>query len=179
MKRPPDDILPQELARLAVETYIRRATVIEPPLDPSNGLEIRAGTFVTLRDSDRRLRGCIGTIVPMHASVAEEIVKNAILAATSDPRFPPVFAKELRDLRYGVDILSSPEPARGPEDLDPSIYGVIIETLDGKRRGVLLPGIEGLESVEAQWKAVHLKSGITLGTPVRVKRFSVIRFGEH
>jgi len=179
MDCPPDNILPQELARLAIETFIREGTVIEPPADLHDILATRAGVFVTLRSSNGRLRGCIGTIEPVRAKVAEEIVENAIRAATRDPRFPPVSPAELPHLRYGVDILSPPEPARGPEDLNPLIYGVIVETLDVVRRALLLPRIEGIESVEEQWQAVHLKAGITPGTPVRVERFSVMRFGEH
>lgn len=178
MDRPPNDILPHELARLVIETFIREGTVIEPPVDPHGVLATRAGAFVTLRFSDGQLRGCIGTIEPTHSNVAEEIVQNAISAAARDPRFPPVSTTELPHLRYGVDVLSTPEPARGPEDLDPLIYGVIIETLDGLRRGLLLPRIDGIESVEEQWQAVHSKAGIRPGTPVRVERFSVTRFGK-
>ena len=172
-------ILPQELARLAIEMFIREGRIIEPPADLDDILTMRAGAFVTLRSSDGRLRGCIGTVEPMRPNVAEEIVENAMRAATRDPRFPPVTPAELRHLRYSVDILSPPEPARGVEDLDPLVCGVIVETLDGVHRGLLLPRIEGIESVEEQWQAVHLKARITLGTPVRVKRFSVTRFGEH
>jgi AMMECR1 domain-containing protein len=81
-------------------------------------------------------------------------------------------------LSYSVDVLSIPEPARGREDLDPAVYGVIVETVDGQRHGLLLPRIEGLESVEAQWLAVHAKAGIKPGTPVRLERFTVTRFGK-
>ena len=178
MSRPPNDILPQELARLSVEGFIRVRIVIEPPADPKGILAERAGTFVTLRFLDGQLRGCIGTIEAVHSNVAEAIVKNAISAATRDPRFPPVTANDLPDLKYGVDVLSIPEPARGPEDLDPAIYGVIIESVDGRRRGLLLPRIDGIDSVEAQWLAAHSKAGITPGTPVRVARFTVTRFGK-
>lgn len=178
MRRPANDILPQELARLTVETFLREGTVIEPPADPRGVLATRAGAFVTLRSSDGQLRGCIGTIEAEHSNVAQEIVQNAISAATRDPRFPPVTTSELPDLKYGVDVLSIPEPARGPEDLDPAVYGVIVETFDGPRRGLLLPRIDGIESVEAQWLAVHSKAGIRPGAPVRVERFTVTRFGE-
>ena len=178
MSRPANDILPQELARLTVETLIREGTVIEPPVHPRAVLATRAGVFVTLRSADGQLRGCIGTIEPAHPNVAEEIVQNAISAATRDPRFLPVSTDELPDLEYGVDVLSIPELARGTEDLDPERYGVIVETLDGRRRGLLLPRIQGIESVEAQWLAVHSKAGIKPGTPVRVERFTVTRFGK-
>src|SRR5205807_1231507 len=178
MECPANDIAPTELARLTIETYIRDGTVIDPPPNPQGVLATKAGVFVTLRTLDDRLRGCIGTIEPVRLNVGEEIIHNSISAATRDPRFAPVSDNELPDLNYGVDVLSSPEPARGPEDLDPSIYGVIIETIDGSRRGLLLPRIEGIESVEDQWLAVHSKAGIRPGTPVRVERFKVTRFGK-
>ena len=173
-----NDVLPQELARLAVEAFIRKQIVIDPPVSPQGILAQRAGAFVTLRTSDGSLRGCIGTIEPVRSNVAEEIVHNAISAANRDPRFPPVSIRELPDLRYSVDVLSIPEPVRGPEDLDPAVYGVIVETLDGRNRGLLLPGIDGIVSVEEQWLAVHSKGRIEPGTPVRVERFTVTRFGK-
>ena len=178
MNRPSNNILPQELARLTVESFIRDGNILEPPLEPKGVLATKAGVFVTLRTLDGRLRGCIGTIEPVRLNIAEEIVHNAISAATRDPRFAPVSGSELPGMNYGVDVLSSPEPARGLEDLDPSIYGVIVETIDGSRRGLLLPRIEGIESVEDQWLAVHSKAGIRPGTPVRVERFRVTRFGK-
>jgi MEMO1 family protein len=178
MKRPPNTIAPEELARLAIEHFIREGDTIDPPSDPAGILAERAGAFVTLRTSDGRLRGCIGTIEPSRAAVAEEIIQNAISAATRDPRFRSVTRNELADLVYGVDVLSPPEPARGLEDLDPSRYGVIVETLDGSRRGLLLPRIEGIDSAQQQWLAVHTKAGISLGAPVRVERFTVTRFGK-
>jgi AmmeMemoRadiSam system protein A len=178
MNRPHNDILPQELARLTVESFIRHGAVIEPPAEPRGVLATRAGVFVTLRTSDDQLRGCIGTIEPVRSNVAEEIIQNAISAATRDPRFAPVSNSELPDLKYGVDVLSAPEPARGTEDLDPSVYGVIVETLDGSRRALLLPRIEGIDSVEDQWRAVHSKAGIRPATRVRIERFTVTRFGK-
>lgn len=174
----PADIAPQGLARLAVEAFTRDRSVIKPPLGPAGVLATRAGVFVTLRTSDGQLRGCIGTIEPLCNNVAEEVIYNAIGAATRDPRFLPVAAIELPELKYGVDVLSPPESARGIEDLEPSVFGVIIETLDGKHRGLLLPRIEGINSVEDQWLAVHSKAGIRPGTPVRVERFTVTRFGK-
>ncbi|HVG20518.1 MAG TPA: AmmeMemoRadiSam system protein A [Blastocatellia bacterium] len=178
MEQLPNDIAPPELARLAIEKFIREGERINPPPEPTGVLAERAGAFVTLRTGGGKLRGCIGTIEPMCATVAEEIIRNAISAATHDPRFAPVTENELSDLTYGVDVLSRPEPARGPEDLDPSRYGVIIETTDGSRRGLLLPRIEGIDSAEQQWLAVHMKAGIRPGTPVRVERFTVTRFGK-
>jgi AmmeMemoRadiSam system protein A len=175
---PPNDILPQDLARLSVEAFVRDRRTIKPPINPHGILSIQAGAFVTLRYLDGQLRGCIGTIEAVRTTVAEEIVYNAISAATRDPRFSPVLPTELPLLMYSVDVLSPPEPARGPEDLDPAIYGVIVEGLEGQRRGLLLPCIDGIDTVESQWVAVHSKAGIRLGSPVRVERFTVTRFGK-
>lgn len=178
MSRAPDDITPPELARLAVEAFIGKDERIEPPVEPKGTMADRAGVFVTLRTVGGDLRGCIGTIEPVQATVAEEVIRNAISAATCDPRFSPVKPDELQSLTYGVDVLALPEPARGIEDLDPSLYGVIIETLDGSRRSLLLPRIAGLDTAERQWLAVHQKAGIKPGTPVRVERFTVTRYGK-
>ena len=173
-----NEISPPELARLAVEAFVRSEEIIEPPR-ALLGLETnRAGAFVTLRTTGGQLRGCIGTVEPVCENVAQEIIHNAISAALRDPRFPPVAVNELGELTYGVDVLSQPEPARGPQDLDPSHYGVIIETLDKQKRGLLLPRIEGIETVEQQWEAVHRKAGVRPGTEVRVERFTVMRFGK-
>lgn len=178
MSHPPDDITPPELARLAVEAFIGEGRRIEPPARPQGAMAEPAGVFVTLRTATGELRGCIGTIEPAAATMAEEIIRSAINAATTDPRFPPVRPDELPSLAYGVDALAPPEPARGIEDLDPSIYGVIIETPNRSRRGLLLPRIEGIETPEQQWLAVHMKAGIQIGSPVRVERFTVTRYGK-
>ena len=178
MERPSNDISLPDLARLTIEKFVMDGTTLEPPSDCPGLFGERAGVFVTLRTPDGHLRGCIGTIEPARATVAEEVIQNAISAATRDPRFPPVAQHELAGMTYGVDVLAPPERVRGPEDLDPKHYGVIIETLDRRRRSLLLPRIEGIETVEEQWRAVHVKAGITPGTPVRVERFTVTRFGK-
>ena len=176
--RPPDDISPEGLARLSVEKFIGEGLTVSPPQHPAGVLAQRAGTFVTLKTLAGELRGCMGTTEPAHSTVAEEIIQNAISAATRDPRFPRVTVAELADLTYGVDVLSPPEPVLGPGDLDASRFGVIIETLDAHRRALLLPGIQGIDTVDQQWQAVHQKAGIRLGEPVRVERFTVTRFGK-
>ncbi|HEU4391110.1 MAG TPA: AmmeMemoRadiSam system protein A [Blastocatellia bacterium] len=178
MEYAPNEIDPPALARLTVEEFIRGGRVIQPPVEPAGVLASYAPVFVTLRIDGSELRGCIGTMSPTRRNVAEEIISNAIRAATHDPRFSPVVADELPRLSYGVDVLHPSEPARGIEDLDPADYGVSVETLDGHLRGVLLPGIEGIDTPEEQWALVHRKAGIRVGTPVKVERFRVSRFGK-
>lgn len=172
-----EEALPK-LARAAVETYVRegrapdRAAV---PLSPFLGEP--AGCFVTIKTRDGELRGCIGTIEPARPTLAEEIVTNAVSSATRDPRFHPVTEDELPRLRYSVDVLLPPEPARF-EDLDPARFGVIVEDEGGARRGLLLPAIEGVETAKQQVDIAARKAGIRPGTPLRFYRFSVRRFRE-
>lgn len=178
MSRPSNDITPPDLARATVEIFVREGITIRPPANPAGVLAKRCGVFVTLRTASGCLRGCIGTTMPNRDTVAEEIIQNAISAASRDPRFDPVTMNELAELIYGVDTLAPAEPANGIEDLDPALYGVIVEAIQGGKRGLLLPRIEGIETSEEQWRAVHLKAGIPLGTPVRVERFTVTRYGK-
>ncbi|HKG21072.1 MAG TPA: AmmeMemoRadiSam system protein A [Blastocatellia bacterium] len=178
METLPNTIAPQDLARAAVENFIRDGLVVAPPARPEGILAQTAGAFVTIRTTGGALRGCIGTVSPSRDTIAEEIIQNAISAATRDPRFPPVAPGELSDLTYGVDVLMPPERVSGIEDLDPARYGVIVESLGGRGRGLLLPRIDGIDTPGQQWRAVHQKAGINLGDPVRVERFMVTRFGK-
>jgi AMMECR1 domain-containing protein len=109
--------------------------------------------------------------------LGEELIANALNAATRDPRFPPITQKELSGLRYSVDVLSPPEPAAF-EELDPAVYGVIVEDRTGLRRGLLLPDLKGIETAEHQVEIAARKAGIAPGTPLKFSRFRVERFRE-
>jgi AmmeMemoRadiSam system protein A/AmmeMemoRadiSam system protein B len=165
------------LARSAVETYVLRGTQIDSSEAHAELLGARAACFVSLKTQDGQLRGCIGTIEPARQCLADEIIANAINAAARDPRFSPVSAEELSQLQYSVDVLSPPEPAT-PADLDPSVYGVIVEDESGSHRGLLLPDLEGVDSVAKQIEIAARKAGIPPESPLRLARFRVNRFGE-
>ncbi|HKR14620.1 MAG TPA: AmmeMemoRadiSam system protein A [Pyrinomonadaceae bacterium] len=171
-----DEDLP-ELARRAVESFTRSGEILRPPSSGGGLLSARAPCFVCLKTVDGELRGCIGTIEAVKDTLAEEIVANSISAATSDPRFDSVRKEELADLVYSVDVLLPAEPAT-MEDLDPKIYGVIVESEDESRRGLLLPDIPGVETSEQQVEIAKRKAGIPEGTPVKLSRFRVERFRE-
>ena len=143
----------------------------------SDLLSTRAACFVSLKTLDGHLRGCIGTIEPARETLAEEIIANAINAATRDPRFSPVSGEELSQLRYSVDVLSATEPAT-LADLDPSVYGVVVADESGSHRGLLLPDLEGVDSVAKQVEIAARKAGISPETPIKLARFRVSRFGE-
>lgn len=161
-----------ELAKKTVESYIREGKMPKPRKLTLEMRE-RAGVFVSLHKHGQ-LRGCIGTFEPKEKNVAEEIVANAISSSTGDPRFPPVTASELDDLEYSVDILTEPEPVTDISQLDHKKYGIIVES--GWKKGLLLPALEGVDSVEEQIAICRLKAGILAGEPVKLYRFQVRRF---
>jgi len=163
------------LARLAketVETYIKEGKAPRPEeLTPE--MKQRAGVFVSIHKLGG-LRGCIGTFEPARSNVAEEIIANAISSATRDPRFPAVTPGELGDLSYSVDVLTAPEPVESQDQLDPKKYGVIVES--GFRRGLLLPDLEGVDSVDSQIDICRQKAGIAPHEPIKLYRFEVKRY---
>jgi MEMO1 family protein len=165
------------LARQTTEAFVRENQVISAPEKLSELLNRRAACFVSIKTLDGDLRGCIGTIEPEKNTLAEELIANAISAASRDPRFPPVRADELPSLKYSVDVLSQPELVR-LEDLDPLVYGVIVEDQDGVRRGLLLPNLEGIDTAAKQVEIASRKAGIRPGTEVKLWRFRADRYRE-
>lgn len=161
-----------KLARDTVESYVLDGKKA-PPGELSPEMKDQAGVFVSIHKYGQ-LRGCIGTFAPVKENVAEEIMDNAISSATRDPRFPPIRASELADLEYNVDILSRPEKIEGTEQLDPKKYGVIVES--GFKRGLLLPDLEGVNTVEKQIEICRLKAGISQVEPITLYRFEVKRY---
>jgi AmmeMemoRadiSam system protein A/AmmeMemoRadiSam system protein B len=171
----PDEGLPA-LARNAVETFVLSGKQIPAALG-AGVLRARAACFVSIKTNTGDLRGCIGTIEPVKQTLAEELITNAISAATRDPRFMPVGASELPNLRYSVDVLAAPEQTTFDE-LDPAVYGVIVEDEARLHRGLLLPDIPGVETSTQQVEIAARKAGIFPGTPLKYYRFRVQRFRE-
>jgi AmmeMemoRadiSam system protein A/AmmeMemoRadiSam system protein B len=165
------------LARQTIETFVNTSSIIDVPDNLPEELNARAGCFVSIKTRDGQLRGCIGTIEPVTDTLAEEIIANAISAATRDPRFRPVRRDELPGLKYSVDVLSAPENCT-IADLDPNIYGVIVEDEKGLQRGLLLPNLEGIRTTTEQVEIASRKAGITPGTPVKISRFRADRYSE-
>jgi len=164
-----------ELARRAVEEYVKTGSVPEPNVGQDDSMSAHSGVFVCLKKRGD-LRGCIGTFLPQHENVASETIHNAVSAATKDPRFAPVTPAELDDIEYTVDVLTTPEPVSSMDELDPKKYGVIV-TL-GNRRGLLLPDLEGVDSVQQQLGIAMSKAGISPdeAEDVQVERFEVRRY---
>jgi len=166
---------PTKLARSTLEHYFRLGKAPALPDQLSPQLAQKAGAFVSLK-KDGMLRGCIGTIEPVRQNLAEEISVNAISAALRDPRFPPLQEEELAALDISVDILSPLEKVENKEELDPRKYGVLVRS--GSRSGLLLPDLDGVDSVDEQVLIASRKAGIGSGEPVELFRFTVTRYKE-
>ena len=160
------------LAKQTVEKYVKEGRVIRPgELTPE--MKGRAGVFVSIKKKGQ-LRGCIGTFEPTTENVAYEVIANAISSATRDPRFAPITADELGDLSYSVDVLTAPEAVDSKDQLDPRKYGVIVES--DWRKGLLLPDLEGVDSVDHQIDICRQKADIGPDEPVKLYRFEVKRY---
>jgi len=164
----------ERLARLSLETYVRTGKPLDtlPEGLPAEMTGRTAGAFVSLH-AHGQLRGCIGTTGPTTESVAWEIVQNAVSACSRDPRFIPVTASELDSLEYSVDVLGEPETISSPAELDVKKYGVIVSC--GGRRGLLLPDLDGVDSVEQQIDIARQKGGISSREHYTLERFEVVR----
>jgi len=161
------------LAHQTIESYVTENKVIEPPVELAPEMHERAGVFVSVHKNGE-LRGCIGTFEPTTDNVAEEVISNAVHSATRDPRFSPITADELKDLDISVDVLTNPEPIESKDQLDPKKYGAIVEC--GRRKGLLLPDLEGVDSVDQQIGICCAKAGIGPKEKINLYRFQVKRY---
>ncbi|MGD9676894.1 MAG: AmmeMemoRadiSam system protein A [Vulcanibacillus sp.] len=132
---------------------------------------LNRGVFVSLK-KEGELRGCIGTIIPVTKNIVQEIIRNAVEAGQYDPRFNPVTENELDEIDISVDILTVPERATKAE-LDEKKYGVIVKS--GKKTGLLLPDLEGVNSVEQQLTIALQKAGISANDDYIIEKFEIVR----
>jgi AmmeMemoRadiSam system protein A len=164
-----------QLARETIEVYVRTGRKLKAGEAPAGIQGGPAGAFVTLHvASTGELRGCIGTIEATQDSLTKEVINNAISAATRDPRFRAVRPEELDNLRIDVSVLHPAEPIQSIDQLDPRVYGVIVQR--GWRRGLLLPDIEGIDDAETQVRYARMKAGVGPHEPVELHRFKVEKY---
>ena len=159
------------LARLAIENHLGGEPA--PTMEADLFSAAPAGAFVSLKKGGQ-LRGCIGTIFPVTGTLGDEVAQNAVSAASRDPRFPPVATEELDQVTISVDVLTVPEAVPSPDDLDPSRFGVIVQS--GSRKGVLLPDLQGIDTVEKQLAIAKQKAGIGSEEECELLRFEVKRY---
>lgn len=162
-----------QLARKTIESYVRTGEIIAVPDKlPEEMYRQKAGVFVSVKENGS-LRGCIGTIHAVQACVAEEIIGNAISAASRDPRFLPIRQDELDQLIITVDVLGDTEAIDSPDKLDVGRYGVIVTK--GHKRGLLLPNLDGVNTVDEQISIAKRKAGIGENEDITLERFEVVR----
>ncbi len=161
------------LARESVGHFLNHHTKLPCPDPLSQDLQTRIGAFVSIKKK-RQLRGCIGTLEPSEANLAIEIIENALKAALHDPRFSPVSLEELEDLSYSVDVVLPLEKIPSASELDPKVYGLVVRS--GGKQGVLLPDLEGVDSIEGQIRICRDKGKIADDEPVEMYRFRVDRY---
>lgn len=166
------DFLIKKIAREAVETFIRERKIIQADIDHPYLLK-PAAAFVSLKVKDQ-LRGCLGTIEPRHKTLAEEIIQNAVKAATQDYRFSPVQLHELAHLEYSIDVLSKLIPIQSINELDAKKFGVLVQ--QGIAQGLLLPDLDGVETVEQQLDIAKQKADIFDNKGLKIFKFEVRRF---
>ena len=171
MRKEPHPLV--KLAKDAIKEYIKSRGIIKPPEDLAEEMKGQAGVFVSLKKRGQ-LRGCIGTFAPTAKNIAEEVIHNAVSAATRDPRFSPVSFSELEEIDCSVDVLTEPERIAGPEELDPKRYGIIVRS--GMKKGLLLPDIEGVDTIEEQIDIAKSKAGIYQDEDIELYRFEVKRY---
>ena len=162
-----------KLARASAEYYVKNGEVMPLPEDVAPELlNVRAGAFVSIHKFGA-LRGCIGTIASTQKNLALEIIENAVSAVSKDPRFQPVTEDELKYLDINVDVLGEAEKISSPAELDVKKYGVIVQS--GYKRGLLLPDLDGVDTVEQQISIARRKGGIAPDEEVDLFRFEVVR----
>jgi len=170
-----------KLAKETIKHYLLTKKVIEAPKElPLELLTNRAGVFICFK-SKGELRGCIGTFLPVYENIAQEIIQNTISAATSDPRFIPVQIHELVSLKITIDILAEPEKIQDEEinQLNPKKFGIVVKSEDGYRSGLLLPNLEGVDTVAEQVTIACQKAGIDeYSENFTVYKFTVERHEE-
>lgn len=162
-----------QLAVEAIRKHLAEGEILEATEDRDPSFRRKAGVFVSIKKAGR-LRGCMGTIEPAQSNLAREIVYNAISAACQDPRFPPVSAEELPDLRVSIDVLGTPERVDDLAELDPKNYGLIVRR--GDKRGLLLPDLEGVETSVQQVSIAKRKAGIDPAEDCDLERFATERY---
>lgn len=171
------------LAKKAISEYVKNGQTIGVPEDISAELtNKKAGVFVSIHkkvkksEKEGELRGCIGTFTPTKDNIAQEIIDNAISACSRDYRFDPIGKDELENLEISVDVLSDPEQINDIQELNPKKYGVLIRSKSDSRNGLLLPDLEGVDTIHDQMAIVLNKAGIQAQEPIDIYRFTVTRY---
>jgi AmmeMemoRadiSam system protein A len=128
----------QLLLRVAREAIAAHVTgQAAPSVDAALLNERTGGAFVTLHKG-QELRGCIGHVED-DEPLMRVVVRCAVAACSSDPRFSAVSPSELAQLSIELSLLGVLEEIRGPDDIEVGRHGLVVEK--GRHRGLLLPQV--------------------------------------
>ena len=164
-----------QTARQAIQQYLDGDSLNVPAME--DALNQSRGVFVTLWEGQRKLRGCMGRTEGITPSLTQEVAECAILAATRDPRFQPLTqATQLQELSIELSLLMPLEPIVNESALDPQRYGVVVSA--GKRRGLLLPNVDGIDTVREQLHVACQKGKIDPDEPYALSRFEVLKISD-
>ena len=161
------------LAVRSVRHFLEHGVPLPCPENLTDDLVQPKGAFVTIKNGIE-LRGCVGELKPSHDNLAIEIIQNAISAASRDPRFPPVSKDEIADLTFSVDVLTPLEKVKDMSELDSKKFGLTVTS--GDKQGVLLPDLEGVDTVADQLRICLKKGGIDANESYEMHRFEVQRY---
>ena len=164
-----------KLAAQAVHYFLSAGNHLPCPSPISSSMEDQAGVFVSIKiKKNHKLRGCIGTVTPSQDNLAKEIIRNAVNAATRDPRFKAITREELGELLFSVDVLTPLEAIDGPDQLNPQRYGLSIRS--GNQQGILLPDLKGVDTTKKQIEICLKKASISKNSRYQMYRFEVERY---
>ncbi len=162
------------LARRAVEAYVKTGQTIDPPYGlPPDMLKGKNGVYVSIK-KDGQLRGCRGSRSASTGSIAKEIIASAIKAAMRDDRFNPITEPELSHLAYRVYILDPIEKVKDESELDPNVYGIVI--FQNNKRGLMLPMLDTIHTAEEQIRKTLKKGNIDPTLPYDLYRFRATKY---
>ncbi len=125
-----------KIARETLETHLKNKKTPEYNIDDPK-LNEKLGVFVTLRKNDQ-LRGCMGDFDPK-TPLWQTVQRQAITAATEDPRFSPVGYDELKEIKIEISVLSKPKEIDDWQKIELGKHGVVLR--QGSRGGTFLPQV--------------------------------------
>lgn len=159
-KSPYTDEEKKELLSVAKKAITEHVTGRNTPememINPK--LKTDSAVFVTIKKNNS-LRGCIGhtqATMPLYKSV----IKNAIAASSSDPRFPAITKEELNEIEIEISVLSPLNQVKNTNDITVGKHGLVIKK--GVYSGLLLPQVATEQGWDRQTFLEHLcdKAGL-------------------
>lgn len=126
----------------------------------SADLKLKRACVVSIYDSNNNLRGCIGDMFPKNKYLYDEIIENAIAAASKDKRYNPLSKEELNQIKVTVDVLSMPQKVETFNDIKPQKYGLYVKDKGGSS-GFVMPGTKGIKTTDQLIEAAKKAAGLT------------------